>query len=176
LDGALIRFGPQVLAGPLRRLEQLAREFGPVPSGLLAAVHALIVLVRPHEPLLDETGRARLWELFQAPVYQQVVGFDGRLLAWECEAHEGLHLVAEHAIAESCGGAAGGPLLLTSLTDRNFPMLRLKTPWPAALIHSLCGCGQPGERIFVRVERGDAKSEDAAGLVAAGAAARPVLF
>lgn len=173
LDGALSRYRPQALAGPLGRLEELASKIRAGSVRLPSPTHALIVLLRPDESLLDDAQRASLWEVFGAPVFQQVVGFDGRLLAWECEAHEGLHVVEEQAIFECCRGPEGEALLVSSLTDKLFPMLRLKTPWRAKLGHELCGCGQPGERLLADAEGMRAQSAPAviplAGRVSAGA-------
>ncbi len=151
-DGALARFRPHALAGPLERIEQLLMLAESGACHLPALTHAVIVLVHPDRPLLVEVQRARLWDAFQVPVYQLVVGFDGQLLAWECEAHDGLHVHQEHAIIESLDGQEGRELLLTSLTDCAYPMLRLRTPWAGALSRELCGCGQPGERILTEVK------------------------
>lgn len=171
LDRALARFRPQAVAGPLARIEQLAQQVRTGALRLTAPTHALIVLTRPDEPLLEEAKRERLWDVFQVPVYQQVVGFDGQLLAWECEAHDGLHVAGEHAIIESWEGPEGSSLLVSSLTDSAFPMLRLKTPWQGTLAHELCGCGQPGERIRARTLHSHRQPAAATGFLEARAAA-----
>jgi hypothetical protein len=54
--------------------------------------NALIALVRPGEPPLTEDNRARLWRAFRVPVFEQRIDQSGRLLAAECEAHDGLHV------------------------------------------------------------------------------------
>jgi hypothetical protein len=148
----LARFRPEVVAGSPERLEQLAQARR---DGLLSAgpTHALLALVRPNQSLLDEEQRDRLWEVFRVPVFQQIIGFDGELLAWECEAHSGLHTVEDAAIFEACGPHATPKLLVTSLTDLAFPMIRLATPWRGHLTRRLCGCGHPGERIVFRQDQ-----------------------
>jgi hypothetical protein len=53
--------------------------------------HALIVLTRS-DLLLTIEQRQRLWLAFRVPVFEQLIGKDGALLAAECEAHSGLHI------------------------------------------------------------------------------------
>ncbi len=54
--------------------------------------HALIVLARPADELLTVEQRQQLWRAFRVPVFEQVIGEHGVLLAAECEAHAGLHI------------------------------------------------------------------------------------
>jgi hypothetical protein len=60
----------------------------PIPS----LRNAVIALIRPGEPRLTEDDRERLWRAFRVPVFEQRIGRSGSLLAWECEAHDGLHI------------------------------------------------------------------------------------
>jgi hypothetical protein len=53
--------------------------------------HALIRVLRPTEDLITEAERAQFWRVFGVPLFQQIVGRAGRVIAWECEAHDGLH-------------------------------------------------------------------------------------
>ena len=78
-------FGPAALAGTRGQLLSLAA----LPPRL---THALIVLARPGEPLTTAAERDRLWRAFGVPVFEQIIAEDGRLLAAECEAHDGLHV------------------------------------------------------------------------------------
>jgi hypothetical protein len=50
------------------------------------------VIARPGEPRLNDTDRDRLWRAFRVPIFEQIVGRAGELLAAECEAHDGLHI------------------------------------------------------------------------------------
>jgi hypothetical protein len=54
--------------------------------------HAVIVLSRRGGDLLTLEQRRRLWRAFRVPVFEQVIGPNGALLAAECEAHAGLHI------------------------------------------------------------------------------------
>ena len=57
-----------------------------------ALTHAVIVLEHPGDALLSAGERERLWRAFRVPVFEQIIGPRGKLLAAECEAHDGLHV------------------------------------------------------------------------------------
>ncbi len=84
--GEAAAFAPAALAGTLEQLCALDRHM--VPS----LTHALIVLGRPGMDRLTEENRDRLWRAFRVPVFEQIIGKSGELLAAECEAHDGLHV------------------------------------------------------------------------------------
>lgn len=79
-------FAPAAIAGTWEQWQELLRV--PIPS----LTHAVIVLWRPGQERLTEADRDRLWDVFRVPVFEQVIGKSGELLASECEAHDGLHL------------------------------------------------------------------------------------
>lgn len=72
------------MAGTLPRIESLAAK--------VQLTHALIVFRDEAEPRLTEPERDRLWRAFHVPVFEQILAPDGTLYAWECEAHDGLHI------------------------------------------------------------------------------------
>ncbi len=80
------QFAPAAIAATPAQLEALSGE--PIPS----LRNAVIALVRPGEPRLTEEDRERLWRAFRVPVFEQMIDQLGRLLAYECEAHDGLHV------------------------------------------------------------------------------------
>ena len=80
-------FAPAALASTREQLFGLAAAERP-PS----LTHAVIVLESPGDGLLSAGERERLWRAFRVPVFEQIVGARGRLVAAECEAHEGLHV------------------------------------------------------------------------------------
>ncbi len=81
---AAANFAPEAIAGTLDQLETLA--------GSAAPTHAVIVVGRLRSPRLLEEERERLWQAYRVPVFEQIIGRSGRLLAVECEAHDGLHV------------------------------------------------------------------------------------
>jgi hypothetical protein len=80
-------FAPGSLAGTRTQLLALAGDQDPP-----ALTHSLVVLQRAGETLLATADRERLWRAFHVPVFAQIVGERGELLAAECEAHDGLHI------------------------------------------------------------------------------------
>src|ERR1051326_4320647 len=80
-------FAPAALAAPREQLLGLAAA--PRPP---AFTHAVIALESPGDPMLSVAERAQLWRAFRVPVFEQIIGLDGELLAAECEAHDGLHI------------------------------------------------------------------------------------
>ena len=80
-------FAPGALAAPREQLLDLAAaECPPVFT------HAVIALASPGDPMLSAGDRERLWRAFRVPVFEQIIGPRGELLAAECEAHDGLHI------------------------------------------------------------------------------------
>jgi hypothetical protein len=55
---------------------------------------AIVVLTSPDETPLADHHRDLLWYAFRVPVFEHLCGPDGRILAAECEVHDGLHLCA----------------------------------------------------------------------------------
>ena len=50
------------------------------------------VLTRQGDSWLTEAGRERFWSAFRVPIFEQIIGNRGELLATDCEAHGGLHI------------------------------------------------------------------------------------
>jgi hypothetical protein len=85
-DAASAAFAPAAIAGTWPQIESL------IPEKIPSLTHALIVLARPGERLLNKAQRDKLWRVFRVPVFEQIVDERGTLLAAECEAHDGLHI------------------------------------------------------------------------------------
>ena len=88
-NAAAERFAPASLAATFEQLIALSSVSANRRAGL---THALIVLSRPEWPALGAQRRDALWQIFGLPVFEQVIGPGGQLLATECEAHQGLHI------------------------------------------------------------------------------------
>ncbi len=108
-------YRPAAIAGTWQRLEPL------LSLKMESLTHAVIVLARRGDPLLTFERRQRLWRAFRVPVFEQIIGENGILLAAECEAHAGLHIEspkfdpAGHAIeTEKCGCGRTAPRLKAS--------------------------------------------------------------
>ena len=98
------RFRPLGLAGSLEQLRAIAAEGWPLEQ-------AVIILSRADTTEPSAEDRELLWSAFGVPVFEQYLDPRNRLLATECDAHAGLHVVrgCEHLDLEHevcpCGSA-----------------------------------------------------------------------
>jgi hypothetical protein len=107
------RFRPTSIAGRVDVLRALARR----PVDLR---HAVIVFT-DLEARLEERDREFLWQAFGVPVFEQCLDAQNRLLAGECEAHEGLHLWG-----------------------------RVPAEWDGSVERGVCACGSAVPRLMER--------------------------
>ena len=144
---SLIRYRPQVIAGPvgvLRLLAEANEDRGaPVPR----VSHAVIAFGGVRHGFVSDEARDLFWRIFEVPVFGQFLGPDGELLAWECEAHDGLHVRTEAALFETELRPTGPELLVTCLTNFRHPVLRLATGLAGEVCHSRCACGETATRL-----------------------------
>jgi len=82
------RFAPSSIAGPLEELRKVA-ELG------FELRHSVVVLTSNDDATLSDADREFLWSAFGVPVFEQQLGPDNELLAAECDAHSGMHLVGD---------------------------------------------------------------------------------
>ena len=139
----LKRFGSSALAAPLSVLRELATavKTGEQINGLK---HFVIPFTGGEQGELREEDRERFWRAFQVPLFEQRLGFDDRVIAYECEAHSGMHILPERAAFEE---GADSELLLTSLTDLRHPTLRVGTRMSGTIQHECCDCGNASPRL-----------------------------
>jgi hypothetical protein len=87
------QFRPESFAGSLDQLMRIAR-----PNILRALdIRAIVVLAPAGSTPLSAAERDELWRRFGAPVFEQQLTSDGELVATECEAHDGLHVMDPRA-------------------------------------------------------------------------------
>jgi len=79
-------FAPGSIAATRHQLMDLACLGAPLVT------HSLIVLGGADDPPLSREDRDGFWRAFGVPVFEQIIGPNGELLAAECEAHDGLHV------------------------------------------------------------------------------------
>ena len=125
---------PNLSAAQLQKKMQAARVIASTPAVLralaeaavsgrmkLPAVEAAVVAFTGiGHGGLTELERDLFWRVFQVPVFEQLLAPDGRVMAMECDAHDGLHLLDEDAPLEG---------------------------YRALLDHTPCGCGNAQPRL-----------------------------
>lgn len=117
--------------------------------------HSVVAFSDVRYGLLRDEDRDALWHAFQVPVFEQLRGLRGELLASECEAHMGLHLCPRDAVIEFDSSRPAPEVLFTSLADLTHPAIRLATGWSARMEERRCGCGSnyPRMQDLVSVEQ-----------------------
>jgi len=107
------RFQPTSIAGTVDRLRRLT-------SHKLDLRHAVIVFTYEGQAGLADEDRELFWKAFGVPVFEQRLGPGNELLAMECDAHAGLHVVGDFSNLRldrnSC--ACGNPAPRLSLPPR----------------------------------------------------------
>jgi len=126
-----------ILAASIQELRRLAST--PKPQE-----YPVVAFTGIRHGALTQADRDLLWRAFRVPVFEQFRGLHGELLAEECEAHDGLHVIGEAAIFER----RGQDLVATSLLALRTPVLRVLTGVTGEIDGGLCPCGRPGERLL----------------------------
>jgi hypothetical protein len=85
-NGRAARFSRVSVAGPLEQVIRVARAGWRVE-------HSIVIFTYPGEPGLSAQERDSFWKAFEVPVFEQYLWPNSELLATECDAHAGLHVV-----------------------------------------------------------------------------------
>jgi len=141
---ALSEFTPSVVATPAPILARLAEEALERRLRLPGLDCALIAWSGIGREVLQPTGRDLLWLAFQVPVFEEIRGPRGELLAAECEAHCGLHVAERRAVF-----VAGESGELSVCLGRSNG--QTTAPQPLGIEGRVetapCACGRAGRRI-----------------------------
>jgi phenylacetate-CoA ligase len=98
--------------------------------------------------VLEPIWRQRFEEIFKNQVFDQYGCGECCSLAFECDAHEGLHITSEHVIIESLMdgernyGENEGEVVLTNLDNYFMPFIRYKNGDVIKTSDDLCSCGR----------------------------------
>jgi len=79
-------FNPGSVAGPLERLLCVPRDGFSIEQAVIVFAYEGGLVISPED-------RESLWRAFGVPVFEQYLSSTNRLLATECDAHSGLHVV-----------------------------------------------------------------------------------
>lgn len=163
-------WGAESLAGPLHLLMFLAHmaDSGYLRVPISHSVVAFTGFANGAEELLDDAARDFLWRVFQVPLFEQYLGSDGRVAAWECEAREGLHVMEENAVFSR---TRNGQFAFTSLTNIQTPQLQWESRLEASFVSGECRCGRSNQPRLVELRRATSLDREPAAIMkrAAGA-------
>jgi len=151
------KFAPQAIAATLAQFEAIAA------TGI-SLTHAIIILGRWEDERVSEADREALWNRFRVPVFEQIVGRNGTLLAGECEAHYGLHIESEIVRARLRGCEKRGQTTLSTAevprgvnhlraaAEQSVPFFHIPLSETDRIDESACACGRTTARIISREE------------------------
>ena len=105
--------------------------------------------------VLTASDRAAVEGAFRAPVFNYYCSTEIPYIAWECDAHDGLHVNADCVLLESVDagnrpvppGALGDKILVTNLTNRAMPLIRYEMSDQVEYASGPCPCGCPLPRV-----------------------------
>jgi len=116
-------------------------------SAGVTAERAIFVMHLPDTPFFSDSDRDVLWEAFQVPVFACLLDGDGRLVGYECEAQDGLH------VGTACPDDSQKLVIFSedSILGYRIPLDQ------TVLEKSPCECGRPGHRLRFTAPRPPAR-------------------
>jgi hypothetical protein len=139
----LCLYEPEALVLPLDAALSLADQKLRGLLELPSLTVAMVVLTSLADSPLAGHHRDLLWHAFGVPVFEQLRGWDGAVIAKECEVHDGLHIDELAAILQF----QEDELLVTQLTAFENPIVRVRTGLTGEIATGYCGCGQETPRL-----------------------------
>lgn len=105
---------------------------------------AVVVFSGMDAGVLTEEQRDQIWAYYQVPLFEQLVGTDGNVIATECEVHAGLHISPAAVVLER----VDGEIVVTSLTDTEHPAIRVWSGLTGEIDGTPCECGRVEARLL----------------------------
>jgi phenylacetate-CoA ligase len=145
----LQRVSPKLIDGPAEALDFLARYVKstgasiPRPKAILSSAQTL-----------TPASRKRIEEAFGCKVYDAYTSGEFSGIAYECEAHQGHHVVAEDYVVEVLDGSGKraqpgqmGEVVVTDLNNFCMPFIRYRIGDLAEVLEGPCSCGRGAPRL-----------------------------
>jgi phenylacetate-CoA ligase len=172
--GILRKYWLSVTNYPQENLEKLMKikphHLHGYPSGLLAIAEVLeaekqefqIPVICTGAELLDQYTRRKIEEAFKAEVFDLYGCKEVGNIAWECRAHQGLHINDDAMILElldengkEVSDGVEGEVVATYLDGLDFPFIRYALGDRAIRLVGDCPCGVKFSRLDVITGRSD---------------------
>ena len=146
----LEKFRAQCLAGPvtmLRRMAICVLNSGARFPSLRRPIVAYTGLPFGDTGLLTDADRDQFWAAYHVAVDEHFLGHRHEVLAKECSARSGLHIDPIQAVFEVVNPESP-ELVITSLANSVFPVVRLASGFRGTLTEEPCACGLRGQRLL----------------------------
>jgi hypothetical protein len=138
----LAAWAPNALIGSAADLQRLIDRVELGTIDLKSLDHAIFVLTAVGDQPLTDAQRDNLWRRFGVPVFELYTD-ESRILAYECEAHDGWHMEAGSSLR-----IAGGELLFDANSGAG-----LRTGLTREIDIRPCACGRRGARLVHSLNR-----------------------
>ncbi len=136
-------YAPEALVAPLDPALSLADRKTRGLFALPSLRTAIVVLTSLDDSPLADRHRDLLWRAFGVPIFEQLRGWDGTIIARECEVHDGLHIDESAAILQ----LHEDELLVTQFAASGDPIIRARTGLTGEIVAGLCECGAETPRL-----------------------------
>ena len=136
-------YAPEALVAPLDIALSLADQKTRGLFALPSLRTAIVVLTSLDDSPLADHHRDLLWRAFGVPVFEQLRGWDGRIVAKECEIHDGLHIDESAAVFQ----LHEDELLATQFAAPGDPIVRARTGLTGEIVTGPCECGAETPRL-----------------------------
>ncbi len=130
-------FEPRILVGYGLELSRFAELLASGEFQLPTVDHAVFALTDCGSNPIGDDLRAKVWQHFGVPAYELIIAPGCRLLAAECEAHDGWHLADDTSAHFSRG----------ELVYDVPSMQGLHTGFAGLIETRACACGRPTARL-----------------------------
>ena len=117
-------YAPEALVAPLDVALSLADQKSRGLIDLPSLNVAIVVLTSLDDSPLTDDHRGLLWRAFGVPMFEQLRGWDGAVVARECEVHDGLHIDESVAVSDL------GGQIVSERCECGLETPRLKSPSP----------------------------------------------
>jgi hypothetical protein len=126
-------YAPDALVLPLSEVLSLADQKLRGLLDLPSLKTAIIALSSLEDAPLASHHRDMLWKAFQLPVFEQLRGWDGAVIARECEVHDGLHF--DQAV------------MMPEIDGEELIVMGIPTGLSAEIVRGHCDCGAETPRV-----------------------------
>ena len=103
------------------------------------------VAVSSTSEMLFPEYRKLIEDVFQAPLFDQYGCGECNSIAFECKAHNGMHITMEHCLLEQ---DEDNNFIVTNLDNFSQPFIRYKNGDKGIISHEPCSCGNAAPRIM----------------------------
>ena len=135
----LQRFQPKLIRGYLSAILLLADY---IKRNNIKGIDP-VAISSTSETLFPEYRRM-IEEVFQAPLFNQYGCGECNSIAFECSAHQGMHITMEHCVLEQ---DHDNNLIVTNLDNHSQPFIRYKNGDKGIISQEPCSCGNASPRL-----------------------------